>query len=185
MDQLPFIDKIDPGHYKPGVLFAYVAVMMCAREFGDNELAEACLRSMDQDCGRTLEHGVLSYRKGSCLANVWGVEGRLMRTGDFRNTFVKGPPATALAGPLLAECKYPDVLVAKAFSRGEDLELVLYPGAAPGPQTLGIERLEPGHSYEVTGALQNAVLADARGTAQLTVNLRDRTAVLLKPKSAH
>jgi hypothetical protein len=185
MDQLPFMDKIDPGHYKPGVLFAYVAVMMCAREFGDNELAEACLRSMDQDCGRTLENGVLSYRKGSCLANVWGVEGRLMRTGDYRNTFIKGPPASALAGPLLGECKYPDVLVGKAFSQGENLELVLYPGTASGPQAIEIERLKPGRRYSVTGAVQDALTADARGRAQLTVNLHGRTAVAIVPLSTH
>ena len=101
MDQMPFLDKIDPGHYKPGVLFAYVAVLMCAREFGDDELAEAAIRSMDQDCGRTVQNGVLSFKKGSCLANVWGVEGRIMGTGDFRNSFTKGPPASALAGPML------------------------------------------------------------------------------------
>jgi hypothetical protein len=185
MDQLPFMDKIDPGHYKPGVLFAYVAVMMCAREFGDNELAEACLRSMDQDCGRTLENGVLSYRKGSCLANVWGVEGRLMRTGDFRNTFVKGPPASALAGPILASCKYPDVLVGKAFSHGDDLALVLYPGAAPGPQQLGIERLKPGVTYAVSGASAGTIVASAQGSATLSVDLRNRTEVSLKPQSVH
>jgi hypothetical protein len=185
MDQLPFMDKIDPGHYKPGVLFAYVAVMMCAREFGDNALAEACLRSMDQDCGRTLENGVLSYRKGSCLANVWGVEGRLMRTGDFRNTFVKGPPASALAGPILASCKYPDVLVGKAFSHGDDLELVLYPGAASGPQQLGIERLKPGVTYAVSGASAGTIVASAQGSATLSVDLRNRTAVSLKPQSVH
>jgi hypothetical protein len=184
-DLLPFLDKIDPGHYKPGVLFAYVAVIMCAREFGDDDLAEATLRSMEQDCGRTLENGVLSYRKGSCLANVWGVEARLMRTGDFRNSFVKGPPKPALAGPILVAASYPDMLVAKAFSRGQDLELVLYNGKAPGPQQLGIERLKAGAMYRVTGATVPTLTADAEGRATLSVQLDGRTAVRLDPVELH
>jgi hypothetical protein len=182
---LPFLDKIDPGHYKPGVLFAYVAVIMCAREFGDDELAEAALRSMEQDCGRTMQNGVLSYRKGSCLANVWGVEARLMRTGDFRNSFVKGPPATALAGPILAGASYPEVLVAKAFSRGNDLELVLYNGAAPGLQNLGIERLKPGATYRISGAQVATVTADGQGRADLSVRLDGRTVVRIDPVELH
>jgi hypothetical protein len=182
---LPFLDKIDPGHYKPGVLFAYVAVIICAREFGDDELADAALRSMEQDCGRTLENGVLSYRKGSCLANVWAVEARLMRTGDFRNTFVKGPPKTALGGPILTGVRYPDVLVAKAFSRGQDLELVVYNGGAAGPQDLKIERLRPLASYTVTGAGVSTITADATGSASLAVRLDGRTAVRIDPVAQH
>ncbi len=88
---LSFIDKIDPGNYRPGSLFAYVAILMSAREFGDDELAEAAQRSMDQDCGLS-RNGVACYTKGSNLANIWGVEGGLMRTGDFRKSFVVGPP---------------------------------------------------------------------------------------------
>ena len=185
MDQMPFLDKIDPGHYKPGVLFAYVAVLMCAREFGDDELAEAALRSMDQDCGRTEQGGVLSFKKGSCLANVWGVEGRLMRTGDFRNSFTKGPPASALSGPMLEQAKYPDVLVAKAFSKGTDLELVLYPGAADGMQELGIGQLRPNQAYNVSGAGPTTLVADSTGAAKLTVALKGRTQVRIEPAATH
>jgi len=184
-DLMPFLDKIDPGHYRPGVLFAYVAVLMCAREFGDDDLAEAALRSMDQDCGRTLQNGVLSYTKGSCLANVWAVEGRLMRTGDFRNSFVKGPPAAALLGPMLEDAKYPDVLVAKAFSRGDDLELVLYPGVADGTQDIGIERLRPNQAYTVSGASVDRLVAGNDGRARLQVRLNGRTRVIVEPISTH
>jgi hypothetical protein len=185
MDAMPFLDKIDPGHYKPGVLFAYVAVLMCAQEFGDTELAEAAIRSMDQDCGRTVENGVLSYKKGSCLANVWGVEGRLMGVGDFRNSFVKGPPASALSGPILEDATYPDVLVAKAFSRGDDLELVLYPGNGDGVQNLGLEHLRPDATYTVTGGVDGRLVAGSDGRARLNVRLSGRTAVYLAPTTAH
>lgn len=180
-EALSWLDTIDPGHYKPGALFAYAAVAMCGREFGDDELAEAALRSMDQDCGRVDDNGVVSYREASCLANVWAVEAKLMRTGDFRNSFVKGPAASAFSGPQLAEASYPEVLVAKATSTGHDLELVLYPGRGNGRQRLGLARLVPGASYRVAGRPDLDFRADGQGVAQLEVELSGRTALNITP----
>lgn len=178
---LSFIDTIDPGHYRPGMLFPYAAVAMSAREFGDDELAEAALRSMDQDCGRQDQDGVSWYRDASCLANVWAVEAKLMRTGDFRNTFVRGPAPSAFTGPQLAEARYPDVLVAKATSAGEDLDLVVYPGRGHGRQTLGLARLKPGAAYRVQGRPDLDFRADAAGTARIEVELSGRTALAVAP----
>ncbi|MEX2480052.1 MAG: hypothetical protein WD928_04240 [Gammaproteobacteria bacterium] len=180
---LSFLDNIDPGNYRPGLLFPYAAVAICGREFGDGELAEAALNSMDQDCGRIEQDGVLSYTKASCLANVWAVEARLLGTGDFRNTFVQGPPEAVRRGPVLAAADYPQVLVAKAYSQGEDLELVLYPGAGAGRQTLVLERLRPGARYSVRGAGggASALQADADGCARLEIDLDGRTALHIVP----
>ena len=175
-EALSMLETIDPGHYRPGMLFAYAAVAMCAREFGDDELADAAIRSMDQDCGRVIENGVARYTQGSGWANIWAIDARLMRTGDFRNAFVRGPTQATLRGPILSEAKYPDVLVAKATSNGEDLELVLYPGTSPGPQLLGMERLQPGISYQVSG-VGTQITADANGKAIVTVDLQGRTLV--------
>ena len=171
---MSFLDKIDPGNYRPGSLFAYVAILVSAREFGDDELAEAALRSMDQDCGFS-RNGVACYTKGSNLANVWGVEGRLMQTGDFRKSFVVGPRQSVFTGPILTGARYPDVLVARAFGDEEGLDLILYPGAASGPQKIVIERLKPGATYELRGARETTFRADDRGVASLDVDLRGRT----------
>jgi Linalool dehydratase/isomerase len=180
-EALSLLDKIDPGNYRPGSLFAYVAILMSAREFGDDELAEAALRSMDQDCGFS-RNGVACYAKGSNLANVWGVEGRLMRTGDFRKSFVVGPPESVLTGPILTGARYPDVLVARAISDGNGLDLVLYPGAASGPQKIVIERLKPGANYELRGAREATFRADDRGVASFEVELRGRTPLHLEAR---
>ncbi len=183
-EALSFLDKIDPGNYRPGSLFAYVAILMGAREFGDDELAEAAQRAMDQDCGLS-RNGVACYTKGSNLANVWGVEGGLMRTGDFRKSFVVGPPQSVSTGPILADAKYPDVLVAKAFSHGEDLDLVLYPGSpgsAPGPQTLRIERLRPGAEYRI-GESERRFQSDEAGAATVEVALDGRTPLHITPRT--
>ncbi|MCB1747509.1 MAG: hypothetical protein H6977_08085 [Gammaproteobacteria bacterium] len=182
-EAMSFIDTIDPGNYRKGVLFPYAAVAICGREFGDDDLADAAIESMDEDCGRVETDGVVSYTKASCLANVWAVEGKLLGTGDFRNTFVKGPPETALSGPALAAAAYPEVLVAKAFSDGAALDLVLYPGRADGPQTLAFERLLPGRAYAVSGALEAVLSADGEGRAQLEVPLSGRTVLKLAPRT--
>jgi hypothetical protein len=38
---------------------------------------------MDQECGLS-RNGVACYKAGSNPADTWGVEGALMRIGDFR-----------------------------------------------------------------------------------------------------
>jgi len=178
---LSFLDTIDPGNYRRGSLFAYAAVAMCGREFGDDELADAALRSMDQDCGRVVENGVTHYREASCLANLWALEAKLMRTGDFRNSFVKGPPASAFTGPQLARASYPDVLVAKATSRGDDLDLVLHPGRGTSRQRLGLARLAPGQAYRVADRPDLDFRADGEGRAELEIELAGRTALAISP----
>ena len=181
-EALSFMDTIDPGNYRPGKMFAYAAIAICGREFGDDALAEAALRSMDEDCGRRMDDGVLSYDEASCLANVWAVEGRIMGNGDFRRSFVEGPPESAFSGPLLDEASYPEVLVAKATSAGEDLDLVLYPGRGDGPQTIGLARLRAGARYRVAGGgAPREIVADDAGTAQLEVELAGRTALNIAP----
>jgi hypothetical protein len=69
-------------------------------------------------------------------------------------------------------------MVAKAYSSGSDLELVLYNGEDPGKQTLKIERLTPGARYEAAG---RGFTADESGAAELTVNLDGRTVVHVVP----
>ncbi len=179
---LAFIDTIDCGYYRPGMLFAYAAVLLSAREFGDHELAEAAQRSIDQDCGPAIENGgALRYTKGSTVANIWAAEGMLMRTGDFRNSFVKGPPESVFRGPILNAASYPEVLVAKAFSHGDDLQLVLYPGAGDGAQILGIERLQPNANYEIRGSNEGIFKSDENGCARLSIELLGRTPVNIVP----
>lgn len=106
-EALTMLDTIDPGNTRRGALFAYAAVAMCGRELGDHELADAALRSMDQDCGRVVENGVASYTGGSSWANIWALDARIMQTGNFRNSFVQGPPASVFKGPLLSEARSP------------------------------------------------------------------------------
>ena len=176
------LETIDPGNYRRGALFGYAAVAMSAREFGDDALADAAIRAMDQDCGRVVEGGVARYTGGSGWANVWAVNARLMRTGDFRRSFVDGPAAGALEGPLLDEAPYPAVLVAEARSSGRDLKLVLCPGHGPCEANLGFARLCPGQRYRSateSGSLE--FVADSSGKSTLRLRLAGRMVLHFLP----
>jgi hypothetical protein len=170
---------LDTGNYRSGHTYSYAAILVGAREFGDDAIAEAAQNSLDADCGRDVTDGVRRYTGGSNDANAYAVMGQLMRTGDFRRSFVEGPSAAALSGPVLEEAPYPEVLVARAVSDGQRLELVLYPGRGDGPQTVGLARLRPGARYAVTGAATDEIVASPDGTAALPLILQGRTAVRL------
>ena len=167
----------DFGNYRRGWAGTWASIAAGAGEFGDEEIAEAAANALEADGQRSEDRGVVHYAAMSNLSNIQAVSGKLRRTGDFRRAVTEGPAESALRGPLLADAKYPEVLVARAFSRGENLDLVLYPGAAPGVQRLGFERLAPGATYQVRTAPSVRFTADANGAAHVDVALHGRTAL--------
>lgn len=172
---------LDAGNYSTGHTASYSSILTAAREFGDVEIAAAAQRSLDLDCGLDESGGVRRYLGGSNLANTNAVMGRLMRVGDFRRSFVEGPDEKSLKGPVLAEARYPDVLVARAYSRGEDLNLVLHPGTPGATHKLRLAQLQPGRSYSVTGAAPSSFTADAKGEALLEASLNGRLEISVVP----
>lgn len=98
-----------------------------------------CFRSWAVRAGRV---AFLSTTARVPRVQTWCV-GISFARGGWRRTVAQGPESSVLHGPILAEVAYPQVLVARAFSRGDDLHLVLYPGAGEGLQSIGIERLKP------------------------------------------
>jgi len=184
LPRLKFPGKgFDVGNYSTGHVAAYAGVLAAAREFGDDDLAAAAQRGLDEDCSPDMTGGVRRYLTGSNLANTAAALGSIIRTGDYRRSFVEGPSERTLAGPLLAEARYPDVLVGRAYSDGDDLQLVLYPGNSEGRHTLGLSRLKPGQRYMVTGGEATEFVATGSGTATLDVMLRGRTAISVSPAS--
>jgi hypothetical protein len=172
---------IDTGNYKSGHTLAYAAILLGAREFGDDALAEAAQNSLDSDCGREVVDGVRRYTGGSNLSNAYAVKGQLMRAGDFRRSFVEGPSVQSLAGPVVSEAAYPEVLVAKAISDGAGLHAVFYPGKTNGEQTIGFAQLTPNARYSVKGAVNTEILASADGKAMISVPLSGRSELSISP----
>ena len=171
---------LDFGNYGRGFTMIYGGLLMPAREIGDAEFSEALLNSLNLDCGRRIDDGVLSYA-GSNLANSTAFLGRLTQVDGRREALMVGPPAASLCGPVLTGANFPEVLVAKARSHGDDLDLVLYPGKGPGPHTIKLERLKPGRAYAIGSDGASRFTADANGVASLTVRLDGRTALTIQP----
>jgi hypothetical protein len=102
------------------------------------------------------------------------------RQNTMRDMTNKGLPEAWRNGPLLTQATYPEVIVTRAVSDGQSLELVLRAGADPVRTTLGFGRLVPGRSYRVvqTGEV---LAADAQGKASLTFDLDRRSELTLVP----
>jgi hypothetical protein len=72
------------------------------------------------------------------------------------------------------------VIVAKARSHtSRDLDLVLYPSAAAGTFTLGVERLKPKKTYDIGGHFK--VAADEKGKLNFSIPIEGRTALKIVP----
>jgi hypothetical protein len=174
-------ELIDGGHYRknPGYLLSMLA--QAAREHGDEVIAEAALREVELRLARSAMPGVLAYDNVSNLTNINIAMARLAGPNDWQHLIVRGPAPATLLGPVLAECLYPDVLVAAAHGDVDGLDLVLHPGRDPGPQTLRIDRLQPNSRYRIEGATQPQIETVAGQTsAQLTAVLDGRTVVKLR-----
>lgn len=174
-------EGFDFGNYKRGHVASYGGALSCAREFGDEEFAAAIQRGLDRNGGLNVSAEGRRYTNGSNLANAVVLQGLLLNRDDYGQLVTQGPAESTRRGPMLTDASYPDVLVARAFSRGEDLELTLYPGKLPGKQSLKIERLQINRPYAVTGATTDTIVADGNGVAKIDVDLNGRTPVNVKP----
>lgn len=183
-DQLkPVLPKgaVDMGNYKPGYGLAMEAQYGAAREFGDTEAADAAKLALDTLCEPVTENGVFRYTKMSNSVNACVTLDRQLHQNFWRQTVLGPTPDAALTGPILDEVAYPDVLVARAISDGHDLQLVLYPGTAPGRQTLGLARLQPNREYRLAGEPGQRFIAGNDGRAEVTLVLAGRTPVQVLP----
>jgi hypothetical protein len=167
-------DRVDTGNYKKSEIGVYANMLILAREQGDEAVAEAIVRKLDRDFGRVDTDGVTSFANVSTTNNALVAMGRLVRRGDVRAMTLDGPPPSALVGPVLTGAAYPDVLVCKAFSNGEDLQLVLRAGDRPCEQPMVVERLQPGARY-VVAPQGIEIVADAAGIARFRLFVDTRT----------
>ncbi|WP_188113420.1 hypothetical protein [Nocardioides humilatus] len=174
--------RLDPGSYQLGTdTYSKVVTLMAAREHGDEELASAIQRDLDQ--GDVAEaDGARRYSDGSTFTNLYAALGRFGRHSALRDLVVFGAPDAWREGPVLAEVAYPDVLVAKAVTDGRALDLVLRPGAGPVRTAILVERLRPGQEYGVTGAAQQSIVARPDGSAVIEIDLGGRLELRIAPR---
>jgi hypothetical protein len=176
-------DRIDTGNYKPVPATALAAISWAAKEMGDTDLARRLLSDAESLLDPVTAGGVRRYRRASTLSNAALLGAVAAGPYTHRQRVARGMPEAWRIGPILDECAYPEVLVARAVSDGRDLRLVLRPGGSPGRRTIGIGRLLPSQRYRVSGATPTEIVADAAGRATLDVELADRVVVHIAPRS--
>ncbi|MDD2058439.1 hypothetical protein N5D52_28535 [Pseudomonas sp. GD03860] len=173
---------VDFGRYRKAPIGHIQHMLGAAGEMGDTAVVNELLRLLEDIGKPTRENGVLKYECSSGLAADM-VRSRILRKGDWSRTVNEGPLPCTQRGPLLTQARYPQVLVARAFSHGDDLDMTLYPGLEPGPEVIVVERLKANAHYQlVVCDSQTSVQADAKGQLKLTVMLSGRTSISLKPE---
>lgn len=176
--------KLDPGNYAFGSdHYAMSIAEVAAREMGDDEIAAAARRTIEAQATVLRSGGAARYEGMSTFTALYSMLGRWMREGSLRDLVAFGEAPSIAAGPRLAEAPYPDALVARAGTDGRAIELVLYPGDAPGRSRLLFDRLVPEGTYRVDGGgLSDARLrADAEGRLEVDITLSGRTDLRVRP----
>lgn len=172
---------LDPGNYKMTGAWSAAYMACIAADFGDVTIRNACFDYANENLKPKLENGVFSYEKASNFSNAMFAQAIICQKGDWTNTITKGPVKSALTGPILVGLTYPDVLVARAFSDGQDLDIVLRPGLKEqGKFNIGFERLVPNANYSIQQTNQQFV-ADQDGRATIEVELSGRTPLHIVP----
>lgn len=175
-------DLMDPCNYRSGKGAVRVFLAGAAGEFGDEKIRKEALEQVDTNFYpvEKTQNGALRNVGLSASLQSISLMARLIRHRDLANATLHGPAETALQGPILEECPFPDVLVAKAYSDdGKQLDLVLYNGKEPGVFQLGFERLIPGQAYSLSTG--ESVTADDKGKAGVKIRVDGRTQILMKP----
>jgi hypothetical protein len=188
VEGVPMLDMpeggIDFGNYaKGGLVMNSASLLSSAREMGDNEIAQAVLNTLEAKGGLSREGGVLRYLRGSNLANATLAAGWLGRRNGLQDLYNRKQDEGVLNGPLLAEVRYPDVLVARAVSDGAGLNLVLYGTPDNSAHELGFERLRPGVTYSIAERPGVRFTVDGTGCAKVPVDLSGRTVLTIRPQA--
>jgi hypothetical protein len=174
-------DRIDTGNYRRSGVSALLWVQAAATELGDADIAAAAGARIADEGQAVTEGGVRRLANGSTQANLAWVMSNCGRANAHYDRVNYGIPDAWARGPILDVAEYPHVLVARAVTDGEALDLVLRPGDRGGRRRLGFTRLRPGVTYAVRGGVEDQIVAAADGTASAHVDLEGRLEVRLMP----
>lgn len=178
----PLKPWLDPGNYRFNTAYALGALGMAAAELGDTD-AHAAVRQHVDALPRLHTGGVLSHPGCSIWTHAFLLKMRLGRANAMAELVNHGMPQVWREGPVIAEARYPDLLVARAVSDGAALEAVCYPGLRAGLTDLVIGQLRPGQRYRLEGARDEEGVADAAGQLKISLALDGRHALRVSPRA--
>ncbi|WP_433598154.1 hypothetical protein ACQPXH_20530 [Nocardia sp. CA-135953] len=163
---------------------SFAAAMLLAQECGESDWCAELWHAATEQLKFVEDEnqaGMWSFDTASLHANGMLGLGGLGRAYALTDMMSRLRPSEWSAGPRIFDLPHPNVLVAKAVSDGHGLDAVLYPGRGPGRFALLLDQLAPRGRYLVHGAVEPELTADASGKARITVELRARSAIELRP----
>lgn len=176
---------LDAGNYRNTGLFARGWILFAAREFGDDQIAHAAEKAINEYNEPVEFDGMRRFKAGSTFSNALTAHALLTRRGDWSRLVTEPAPSTALSGPILKAVRFDQVMVAQAVSDGMDLRLVLRAVHNPPHDirvTLELGRLRPNAGYTAVAAgEQSSFTSDRFGDAAVAIRLRSRTIVTIVP----
>lgn len=178
---------LDAGNYRNTGLFARALILLAAREFGDQQIADAAERAINTYNEPVEFDGMRRFKSGSTFSNALAAQALLTRRGDWSGLVTAPASASALGGPILKHVRFDQVMVAQAVSDGSDLRLVLR--ATPGLQaadevTLELARLRPYASYAIiTDGVDRHFDSDERGDSVVAVRVDGVTRMRIRPRA--
>jgi Linalool dehydratase/isomerase len=171
---------IDVGNYGFSRASSYAASAAAAIEMGDGDTAKALLDRLEEECPSQTVDGVTHRHNASLWAHALELTACLGRKDGLRTMLQRQGPACR-KGPFLAAAPYPDAMVARATSSGQQLNLVLYPADKPQRVSLTIAGLHAGRHYRAGLAAEQFLKADRLGMAELSIMLSGRTELSITP----
>ena len=176
----PLKPWLDPGNYRFNTAYALGALGMAAAELGDAAALDAVRREVDA-LPRLHAGGVLSHPGCSIWTHAFLLKMRLGRANAVAELVNEGMPEPWRDGPVIADARYPDLLVARAVSDGAALDAVCYPGRGGGVTELVVGQLRPGQRYQLRGAREAEGTADDRGRLSVSLALDGRHELQISP----
>jgi hypothetical protein len=169
---------VDVGNYGLSRASSFAATAAAAVELGDAATAQECLQRLEAACPSTSEGGVIHRARASLWAHALE---QVARCGgqDGLRSLIEAPHPNG--GPRLDKASYPDILVARAQSRGDTLMLSLYPSGGCATPWIELAGLLPHRHYHTGLGDQPFLRADGNGRAVMMLSLRGRTSLTITP----
>ncbi len=152
----------------------YAAIADTARQYGNDEVADAAIRGLDGDNFLGLDAERPFSARLSTLTTICKARwGRLYKQDDFLSARIP-----KYEGPILASAPHPEVLVTYANGRDDQLCLTIEPTAGGGSFPLTFERLRPGTEYVIeSDGTKFTTSGDGSGGADIVLTSRITTIV--------
>ncbi|MCB1474590.1 MAG: hypothetical protein H6883_02185 [Rhodobiaceae bacterium] len=169
---------VDIGNYGFSRASSYAATAAAAVEMGDDEIATECLHRLESECPSRESADVIHRERASLWAHALELIARCNHANGLRNLTTRRDTG---AGPQLMIAPYPEIVIRRAISRGDILDILIEPGRPDVSSVLEFGDMKPQRLYRTGLPAQPFIKSDRLGRARLRIALVKPTRIALEP----